>query len=62
LLFGSLVAIDGIVMIEASAALMLPPKCKLQLLDLRKTITARGARYSPELLAEGSRRQPVVLS
>jgi hypothetical protein len=52
LLFGSLVAIDGIVMLEASAALMLPPKCKLQLLELRKTITARGDSYSPELLLE----------
>ncbi len=51
ILFGQLVTCDGITMMEACSAHVLPPDDKLELIDLRERIGAHGA-VSPESLAE----------
>lgn len=52
LLFGKLVTIDDVSMLEACAPFMFPPMEKAAILELRKLIEQRGQTITPEVLRE----------
>lgn len=52
ILFGKLVTIDGVTMLEACAPFMFPPIEKSAILDLRKQMERRNKTVTPEVLRE----------
>jgi hypothetical protein len=52
ILFGALAEVDGIVMLEACAPIVIPPIHKLPLIEAREKISAGNDLFSDELLTE----------
>ncbi len=52
ILFGALAQSDGVVMLEACAPVVIPPRLKQPLMKARKQIVRDGESWSAELLAE----------